>query len=71
MLSEGKEKFGLETNALTLSRYVLQEQRKTPGATGDFSTLLNSLLTAIKCISAAVRKAGLQQLYVLSGVPQL
>ncbi len=54
--------FGVETDAMTLNRFLLAEQQKIPGATGDFTNLINSLLTAIKAISNAVRKAGLQAL---------
>jgi fructose-1,6-bisphosphatase I len=57
----------METDCITLARYVLTEQRKVPGATGDLTTLLNSIVTAIKAISSAVRKAGLAQLYGIAG----
>lgn len=55
----------VDTNSMTLTRFVLQEQRKITGATGTLTLLLNSLLTAIKVISTAVRKAGFSKLYVL------
>jgi len=45
----------------------LQEQKRHPEATGDLTNLLTSLLTAIKAISSAVRKAGLAQLYGIAG----
>ncbi|CAH1253062.1 FBP1 [Branchiostoma lanceolatum] len=57
----------METNAMTLTRWVLQEQRKHPGATGDLTQLLNAICTAIKAISTAVRKAGIAKLYGISG----
>lgn len=59
--------YGLETDAITLQRFVLQEQKRYPEATGDLTNLLTSLLTAVKAISSAVRKAGLAQLYGLAG----
>lgn len=54
--------FGIETDCMTLARFVLSEQRKIPGATGDLTTLLQNVSTAIKAISSAVRKAGIAQL---------
>lgn len=59
--------YGIETDSVTLQRFVLNEQRKYPEATGDLTTLLTSLLTAAKAISSAVRKAGLAQLYGVAG----
>ena len=47
---------------MTLTRFVLEEQRRFPGATGELTQLLNSLLTAIKAVSSAVRKAGIAKL---------
>lgn len=61
------DKSGIETDAMTLQRFVLQEQKRHPSATGDLTGLLTSLLTAVKAISTAVRKAGLAQLYGLAG----
>ncbi len=58
------EHFGVQTNCITLTRYLLDEQRKIPGASGEFSNLINSLVTAVKAISTSVRCAGLAQLYV-------
>jgi hypothetical protein len=70
-----------DSNCMTLTRFVLQEQKKfqvfsliahSTGAskahlhfqhaTGDLSQLLNSIQTAVKAISSAVRKAGIAQL---------
>lgn len=45
----------------TMTRFVMEQGRKAKG-TGEFTQLLNSLLTAIKAISCAVRKAGLAHL---------
>ncbi|KAL1239529.1 Fructose-1,6-bisphosphatase isozyme 2 [Trichinella pseudospiralis] len=60
-------KFGIDTNCMSLTRFVLSEQRKVPGATGDFTTLMNAITTAVKCISSAVRKAGMANLYGMMG----
>uniref|UniRef100_A0A914PGR5 fructose-bisphosphatase n=1 Tax=Panagrolaimus davidi TaxID=227884 RepID=A0A914PGR5_9BILA len=66
-MSERKSNFGIETDTITLQRFLLNEQRKYPSATGDLTYLLVSLCTAFKAISAAVRKAGLAQLYGIAG----
>jgi len=52
----------IDTNSMTLTRFVLNEQMKIPNATGSLTLLLNSLLTAIKAISTAVRRAGFANL---------
>lgn len=58
---------GFDTDCITLTRYVLAEQRKVPHATGDLTQLLNNIMTAIKAISSAVRKAGIAKLYGIAG----
>ncbi len=60
--------YGIETDSMTLQRFVLAEQYKHPGATGDLTNLLTSLLTAVKAISSATQKAGLAQLFVQTGI---
>lgn len=52
----------VDVDTMTLTRFVLNEQRKAEGATGSLTLLLNSLLTAIKAISTSVRKAGFANL---------
>ncbi|XP_060091434.1 fructose-1,6-bisphosphatase isozyme 2 [Heteronotia binoei] len=56
-----------ETDMLTLNRYVMEKGRRVKGATGELTQLLNSMLTAIKAISSAVRKAGLAHMYGIAG----
>jgi len=56
-----------DTNCMTLTRFVLQEQRKFKHATGDLSQLLNCIQTAVKACSSAVRKAGIARLHGISG----
>ncbi|MCP9265773.1 Fructose-1,6-bisphosphatase isozyme 2 [Dirofilaria immitis] len=63
----GTVEYGMETDAMTLQRFVLRDQRRHPTATGDLTNLLTSLLTAIKAISSAVRKAGIVRLTGLAG----
>lgn len=58
------DKSPFETDMLTLTRYVMERGRQAKG-TGELTQLLNSMLTAIKAISSAVRKAGLANLWVL------
>lgn len=43
----------------TLTQFIIEEQRRIPGATGDFTSLLNDVLTACKKISCAVNRGGL------------
>ncbi|KAG0420855.1 hypothetical protein HPB47_003239 [Ixodes persulcatus] len=57
----------IDTNVMTLTRFVLAEQRKVPGATGDLTQLLTSIQSAIKAVAAAVRRAGIAHLYGLAG----
>jgi len=56
-----------DANAMTLTRFVLADQKRFPSATGDLSQLLNCIQTAIKAVSSAVRKAGIAQLHGISG----
>jgi fructose-1,6-bisphosphatase I len=50
-----------DTNISTLTRFVMEEGRRA-GGTGEMTQLLNSLCTAVKAISSAVRKAGIAHL---------
>lgn len=52
----------VDSNCITLTRFVLAEQKKIPTATGDLTQLLNSIQTAVKVVSSAVRKAGITKL---------
>lgn len=56
-----------DSNAMTLTRFVLAEQKKFKHATGDLSQLLTCIQTAVKAVSSAVRKAGIAQLHGISG----
>lgn len=46
----------------TLTQFIIEEQRRVIGATGDFSGLLNDIATACKCISNAVSRGALEGL---------
>lgn len=43
----------------TLTQFIIEEQRRIAGATGDFTSLLNDIVTAVKVISNAVNKGAL------------
>ncbi|KAI5613127.1 fructose-1,6-bisphosphatase 1a, partial [Silurus asotus] len=60
------DRSSFDTNAITLTRFLLEEGRKVK-ATGELTTLLNAMCTAIKAISSAVRKAGIAHLYGIAG----
>lgn len=62
---------GIDTDCMTMTRFLLAEQRKHPEATGDMTQLMNAILTAIKAISSAVRKAGISQLFGISGTTNI
>jgi len=57
----------MDTECVTVTSFVLEQKKKYPGATGELTILLNTLLTAIKACAAAVRKAGIAKLYGLAG----
>jgi fructose-1,6-bisphosphatase I len=43
----------------TVTQFIIEEQRHIQGATGDFTSLLNDIVTACKVISNAVNKGAL------------
>lgn len=59
---------GLDSDAITLTRFILTEQRKHPAASGDFTLLMSSIALACKATAVAVKKAGLAGLYGIEGV---
>ncbi|VVC44095.1 Hypothetical protein CINCED_3A025553 [Cinara cedri] len=67
MASQQYEPPEFDSNCMTLTRFVLAEQKKVPFATGDLTQLLTSIQTAIKAVSSAVRKAGLGHLHGMAG----
>ncbi|OXB80112.1 UNVERIFIED_CONTAM: hypothetical protein H355_006944 [Colinus virginianus] len=60
------DRSAFDTNVITMTRFVMEEGRRVKG-TGEFTQLLNSLCTAVKAISTAVRKAGIANLYGIAG----
>ncbi|XP_072038306.1 fructose-1,6-bisphosphatase 1-like [Amphiura filiformis] len=57
----------IDTNFMTLTRFMLEEQTRCEGATGEMTQLLNSLVTAIKAIANAVKRAGIAKLMGIAG----
>lgn len=57
----------MNTNCMTLTRFVLKEQRKHPDASGELTQLINGIIVAVKAIQSAVRKAGIAKLFGLAG----
>lgn len=58
----------VETDIITLSRFILEEQQKhAPKATGELTLLLNSLQFAFKFIAHNIRRAELVNLIGISG----
>ena len=62
MAEQTQDWLPIDTAPITLTRYTLEKQKKIPSATGDFTNLINSLQTAVKAVSSAVRKAGISRL---------
>jgi fructose-1,6-bisphosphatase I len=52
---------------MSISRHIMEQQRKFPDAKGEFSGLLNDITLAAKLISRDVRKAGLVNILGLTG----
>lgn len=63
----GRRSHGIDTDCMTLTRFLLAEQRRHPEATGDLTQLMNAILTAVKAISSAVRRAGISHLFGMEG----
>jgi hypothetical protein len=55
------------TDLMTLTRFILNEQHKYPEATGDLTILLNHIALGCKFVQSAVNKAGLAKLIGLAG----
>ncbi len=52
---------------MTVGQHILQEQRRFPGASGEFSWLLSGITLATKLIEAKVRRAGLSDVLGSAG----
>ena len=49
----------MHNGGITITQFIIEEQRHIQGATGDFTSLLNDIVTAIKVISNVVNKGAL------------
>ncbi|KAM9886219.1 hypothetical protein OXX69_013811 [Metschnikowia pulcherrima] len=62
------EQMHVDTDIITLTRFILEEQQKfAPNATGELSLLLNGLQFAFKFIAHNIRRAELVNLIGISG----
>src|SRR5262245_50101283 len=52
---------------ITISRHIMEQQRRFPDAQGEFSGLLNDITLCTKMIARDVRKAGLVNILGLTG----
>ncbi len=52
---------------ITVQQHILQDQKRFPGASGEFSWLLSGITLATKMIAAQVRRAGLTDLMGAQG----
>jgi len=58
----------IDVDCMTLTRWILKEQRlHAKGGTGDLTQCLASIQSAVKATSAAVRRAGISQLFGAAG----
>ncbi len=57
----------MEQKILTLDRFIIEQERKFPGATGAFTGLIQNIAFAAKVISREVNKAGLVNILGLTG----
>ncbi len=52
---------------ITVQQHILREQRRFPGASGEFSWLVSGITLATKLIEAKVRRAGLSDILGVAG----
>jgi len=57
----------IDTDCMTLNRFMLQEQRKLPPGSDDYTHLINAIVSAVKATATAVRRAGLTNLFGVAG----
>ncbi|TVU36397.1 hypothetical protein EJB05_18330, partial [Eragrostis curvula] len=56
-----------QTDLMTLTRHVLNEQSRNPESRGDFTILISHIVLGCKFVASAVNKAGLAKLIGLAG----
>ena len=57
----------MSNKVITIERFIIEEERAHPGASGDFSALLRDLTLAFKVIWCEVSKAGLVNILGMTG----
>ena len=57
----------LQSHVVTISRFLVDEERRHPEATGEFTALLHDIALAAKLISREVNKAGLVDIIGAAG----
>jgi fructose-1,6-bisphosphatase I len=60
----------IPTDCMTLTRWILREAKeksRSENVTGELTQLLSSIQTAVKAMSAAVRRAGISDLFGVAG----
>jgi fructose-1,6-bisphosphatase I len=55
------------TSVITIERFIIEQERKFPEATGDLSAILYDIALAAKMISSKVRRAGLSDILGSAG----
>src|SRR5438445_3149507 len=55
------------TSVITIERFIMEQERLHPEATGELSNLLYDLCLAAKIISRNVRRAGLTDIFGAAG----
>src|SRR6266481_1660504 len=55
------------TEVITIERFIMEQERLHPEATGELSNLLYDICLAAKIISRQVRRAGLTDMLIVMG----
>lgn len=66
-MTQTVETLPTEHRLITVQQHILQEQKRFPGASGEFSWLLSGITLAAKMIQAKVRRAGLSEILGAAG----
>ena len=61
----------MDSKVVTIERFIIEEERAHPGASGDFSGLLRDLTLAFKIIWREVSKAGLVNILGMTGTENI
>ncbi len=54
-------------DTLTVSQHIIEQQKRFPNATGEYTGLLENIILAAKIVTREVRKAGLVEILGLTG----